>query len=107
MHGAGVYSYHSLECCFLYTLKIYYNISFPDLQHAASATCPPLLGVTDTDIIYTQEPVVSGNFSVDTRALYECTSGELFEGDTIRTCLADGSWSGVEPICLREWNCSE
>ena len=32
-------------------------------------------------------------------ASYSCASGFTLDGLNIRTCLASGSWSGVEPTC--------
>ena len=32
-------------------------------------------------------------------ATYSCDAGYELNGDTTRTCLADGTWSGTEPQC--------
>ena len=34
-------------------------------------------------------------------ARYSCDSGFELIGNTIRTCQANGTWSGMPPICQR------
>ena len=38
---------------------------------------------------------------VNSTAVYtgSCDDGEILVGDTVRTCQADGTWSGQEPYC--------
>lgn len=31
---------------------------------------------------------------------YTCEPGYRLEGETIRTCEADGAWGGEEPVCV-------
>ena len=36
---------------------------------------------------------------VDTTAMYMCTDGFNLIGDSVRSCLEDGIYSGEEPFC--------
>ena len=38
-------------------------------------------------------------------AVYSCDPGFNVDGDATRSCLADGSWSGVEPRCVPGCSC--
>ena len=40
------------------------------------------------------------NITVNSTATYSCNDGYNLVGDTTRTCLTSGSWSGVEPACI-------
>ena len=33
---------------------------------------------------------------------YSCIQGLVVKGDTVRTCMADGQWSGSLPVCTGE-----
>ena len=33
-------------------------------------------------------------------AEYSCSASFSLEGDTIRVCQSDGTWSGEQPVCL-------
>ena len=39
--------------------------------------------------------------TMDMDAEYTCITGYLLTGNPIRTCQADGQWSGTEPSCNR------
>ena len=39
------------------------------------------------------------NTIFDSTATYSCNDGYNLVGDTTRTCLASGSWSGDDPTC--------
>lgn len=39
-------------------------------------------------------------FVVDSRCDFTCDPGHRINGEHWRTCLAGGSWSGVEPVCI-------
>ena len=43
--------------------------------------------------------VVVSSRSIGSTATYRCDSGYSLEGDSQRTCLAGGRWSGQEPSC--------
>jgi hypothetical protein len=34
---------------------------------------------------------------------FSCEMGHQLRGSAERTCLPDGSWSGVQPVCEGEW----
>lgn len=38
-------------------------------------------------------------FEVDSRCDFTCSPGYRFEGEHSRTCLPQGLWSGVQPVC--------
>ena len=44
--------------------------------------------------------VGTGNMVGD-RVTYFCTNGFKLSGDTVRTCLSNGQWSGTLPKCNR------
>ena len=49
--------------------------------------------------------VKSNEVRYNSTATYECLPGyELKEGDKTRMCLANGSWSGSSPICVRKYS---
>ena len=38
----------------------------------------------------------------DSAATYTCNTGFMLFGNSMRTCQADGTWTGTEPTCERE-----
>jgi len=36
-------------------------------------------------------------------ATYSCNLSYTVSGNSVRTCQADGSWSGTEPVCESKW----
>ena len=36
-------------------------------------------------------------------ATYSCDNGYSLDGDSIRTCLVTGGWSGTAPTCTGIW----
>ncbi len=65
----------------------YYTLYF----HAV-ITCPPLTDPTNGQVTVTSR--VFGSI-----ATYDCDSGFILVGETSRTCLETGQWSGAEPQC--------
>ncbi len=61
--------------------------------------CTPLTAPTGGAISYSTGALSNGNYPTGTVADYNCTLGELFNGDATRHCLAGGTWSGSEPFC--------
>ncbi len=73
-----------------------------------SVNCPSLDPVpADGMIVYSMDPALAnGGYSINTTATYSCVTGQLFNGDTVRTCLNTGAWDGAEPECLGVYKCS-
>ncbi|XP_065566642.1 sushi, von Willebrand factor type A, EGF and pentraxin domain-containing protein 1-like isoform X3 [Artemia franciscana] len=40
-------------------------------------------------------------------AVYSCKDGYRFIGEEVRTCQAEGTWSGPEPVCQKHTQCSD
>ena len=60
-------------------------------------TCPSLTSPPNADV---RHPIGT---EYQSTALYTCDSGyERGSGDLARTCGADGTWSGSEPVCAGE-----
>ena len=49
--------------------------------------------------------VMQGNREYQTIANYTCDPGFGLDGDEMRTCQADGMWSGEQPTCVSECAC--
>lgn len=39
---------------------------------------------------------------VGSRVDFQCQQGHLLQGSTTRLCLPDLTWTGIQPICIRE-----
>lgn len=39
------------------------------------------------------------NTSFQSMVLYKCIDGYNLEGEASRTCTADRTWSGIQPVC--------
>ena len=50
-------------------------------------------------IVYSSSANQNGNYAPNTVATYSCTRGQLFNGDVMRTCQLDRTWTGTEPTC--------
>ena len=59
--------------------------------------CPILLPPDNTN---TQ--VILSSTRVGSEARYECFLGYMLNAPERRMCQADGTWSGVEPSCIRK-----
>ena len=43
--------------------------------------------------------VVATGFVVGETLTYSCHDGYVLQGNAVRTCQSDGTWSGQEPVC--------
>ena len=69
---------------------------------APPVTCSDLTNPTNGMIGYNIE--AASPRPVDTVATYTCVTGYTLNGNTMRTCMSDGVWSGSAPVCQRKWN---
>ncbi|XP_019647923.1 PREDICTED: LOW QUALITY PROTEIN: sushi, von Willebrand factor type A, EGF and pentraxin domain-containing protein 1-like [Branchiostoma belcheri] len=53
--------------------------------------CPPLSPVVNGQM--------SGGMSYGDQVMFTCNPGYILSGTTSRTCQADGTWSGAQPVC--------
>ena len=83
--------------CILPTIAIspnlcyYIGCSFNNMTRSCPVPLAPENGAVDVTGV---QPIV---------ARYSCYDGTLV-GSEIRTCLHNGSWSGVEPFCMTGMN---
>ena len=70
-----------------------YKLCFIDFHiNSFLVKCPPL----DAPVNGTVNR--NGSQAVGTTAIYTCDSG-IVDGNSVRYCLVDGTWSGAEPTC--------
>ncbi len=87
----------SMVCSYFQTVD-YNKILFPPVN--CDALVPPI----NSSITYSNNSILDyGGFSIGANATYSCTTGQLFIGDTTRTCLHTGEWGGEEPQCLGKY----
>ena len=55
-------------------------------------------GIPDNGVRY------GDTFTYQSRVVMECEPQYRLVGDQIRTCQADGTWSGTQPICERKYS---
>lgn len=58
----------------------------------AEILCPELQNIADGIVIITDR-------TVDSLAVYNCSSGFELVGIDVRVCMESGNWNGTEPIC--------
>ena len=61
--------------------------------------CPELNVPENSNIEYSDETRV-----VNSSAEYMCASGYMLDGDRVRVCQSDGTWSNSSPLCRRKNN---
>ena len=65
-------------------------------------TCSTLDAIPNGAIVYSPDTI--DPFDFETNATYSCNEGFYLEGESIRTCIGDGSsvsgvWNGITPVC--------
>ena len=61
------------------------------------ADCGPL-NIDNGEVRF--QPVAGrGETEFESVATYTCNTGYVLTGNAMRTCQADGTWSGLEPVC--------
>ena len=60
--------------------------------------CPELSVPQNGNIEYDNTPS-----EYNSEAVYSCTNGFTVDGDAMRVCQSDGTWSGNSAICQREY----
>ncbi|XP_068719046.1 sushi, von Willebrand factor type A, EGF and pentraxin domain-containing protein 1-like [Montipora capricornis] len=66
-----------------------------DGTHCTALSCPSISNVQNGKI----NPANPAT-TVDSTVRFECNVGYILKGASTRTCLADGTWSGVPPRCI-------
>ena len=72
--------------------------NYPALRYACMhvyTECPELTAPVGGSVIIT-------GFTPGNVAIYSCDDGLQLSGDTLRTCLPTGEWTGDDPICIGE-----
>ena len=67
--------------------------------HDYVGQCPELSPLAYGEVALTDQRLIGDN------ATYACSSGfelDLTNGSEVRTCQADGMWSGYPPTCVRK-----
>ena len=59
----------------------------------AVITCPALPPIENGEV------EISAN-TVGGEAVYRCDLSLALNGASVRTCMENGEWSGVEPVCV-------
>ncbi|XP_064386053.1 sushi, von Willebrand factor type A, EGF and pentraxin domain-containing protein 1-like [Halichondria panicea] len=67
---------------------------------APPPSCSDLTNPTNGMIGYNIE--AASPRPVDTVATYTCVTGYTLNGNTMRTCMSDGVWSGSAPVCQQK-----
>ena len=90
-----------LSICYCYTkgTTIVFGkkiVFVPPTEMKMTCVCPTLPDITHSTVT---RPDVA---TVGSIAQYQCEPTHALNGPSIRTCQADGMWSGVEPTCDSE-----
>ena len=69
------------------------------------STPPPWHAVECGDLPIPSNGAVSYSDTtlINSVATFTCSEGYIVTGDSTRTCLVTGMWSGIQPSCEREW----
>ncbi|XP_074599760.1 CUB and Sushi multiple domains furrowed isoform X2 [Brevipalpus obovatus] len=63
--------------------------------------CLPPEKPKNSSVVYSgNDRSTSDSFKVGSTVQYRCASGHIVSGESLRTCEADGKWSGVPPVCV-------
>lgn len=63
--------------------------------------CLPPEKPKNSSVVYSgNDRSTSDSFKVGSTVQYRCASGHIVSGQSLRTCEADGSWDGTQPICV-------
>ena len=71
------------------TVKCSSHLSF----HLTAVDCGTLVDPANGQVDHT------AGTTFQQTATYSCSTGYNLVGDSIRTCIATGEWSGSEPVC--------
>ena len=88
-------------------LEQYSEIILIYLENLDSQNSPIYSGVFDRPLLECPSPSLKGvKIGVVRGAIveYECPANFHLFGSSIRQCLSNGEWSGIEPVCLRKLN---
>ncbi|XP_076439986.1 sushi, von Willebrand factor type A, EGF and pentraxin domain-containing protein 1-like isoform X2 [Babylonia areolata] len=62
--------------------------------HCQAVDCPEIDSGIENGIVNISSNTFGGQVT------YSCIPGYMIEGDSTRTCLASGAWSGTQPVCV-------
>lgn len=72
-------------------INVYFTIST-----AIGVTCDEVLTAPENGTVDNTMRLFMDN------AIYGCNPGYMISGNAVRTCQANGTWSGVDPSCIRK-----
>ena len=76
------------KVCFKFLLIFELTTNFCNI----ALQCPDLQAPSNGDVFVT-------GFIYTSTATYSCDNAYILVGESVRTCQADGSWSGIPPYC--------
>ena len=100
MHNVLIVKPLSVYYCFTKGTTIVFGkkiVFVPPTEMKMVCVCPTLPDITHGTVI---RPDVA---TVGSTAQYQCEPTHELDGPSIRTCQADGTWSGAEPHCESEY----
>ena len=79
-----------------------YIVTTPNLTALPVVDCFNLTQISSGMISYSGSGESTENRPIGTVTTYSCDTGYTLNGDRIRTCQSDGTWSGSAPTCKSE-----
>ena len=89
-------SLNCLYCIILYCIILYRIVSYC-IVFICLSDCGPLEDPCDGHV------VTASGTTLNQQATYACDLGFVPDISSVRTCQADGTWSGVKPCCDLGW----
>ena len=96
-------------CDYLHAFQFAANCMFLHCSYKESCTCTLLAGIScgpAPDAPANGQQISSGT-TIGSTVSYTCNRGYNLQGDSRRTCMANGYWSGRASTCDRKLLCSQ